>query len=69
MRIVFESSEAARAGVNVVERYGFSAVIDDETLTTDCPALLAAPAILRSIGPEHVARMEVGDSDWRPSAS
>lgn len=59
MRIIFESSEAARAGLGVVEEYGFSAVVQDQTMTTDCPALLAAPAIMRGVGPERVERIEI----------
>ena len=60
MRIAFSSRAAARAAASIFEQYGFSAKQLDTEVVTDCPTLLAAPAIERSIGLEPVERIDVG---------
>src|SRR5579863_4233032 len=59
MRISFSNRVAARAAASLFEQYGFSAKQVDTEVLTDCPTLLAAPAIERSIGLELVERIEL----------
>jgi hypothetical protein len=59
MRISFSTPKAARAAVAILQQYGFSAEQDDRSVTTDCPTLLAAPAIERSIGLELVEHIDL----------
>ena len=59
MRISFSNRVAARAAANLFEQYGFSAKQIDTEVLTDCPTLLAAPAIERSIGLELVERIDL----------
>lgn len=60
MRIAFCSRTAARAAASILEQYGFSVKQLDREVLTDCPTLLAAPAIARSIGLELVERIDLG---------
>lgn len=50
MRVSFSSEVTARAARSVLEAYGYSAVQLGRELVTDCPTLLAVPAIKRSVG-------------------
>jgi hypothetical protein len=59
MRISFLSATAARAAANILEQYGFSARQNGHEVVTDCPTLLAAPAIERSIGLELIERIDL----------
>jgi len=59
MRISFSDRTAARAAATLHEQYGFSAEQVGFDVLTDCPTLLAAPAIARSIGLELVERIEL----------
>ncbi|HVV52910.1 MAG TPA: hypothetical protein VHO06_24830 [Polyangia bacterium] len=59
MRICFSTRAAARAAASIFEQYGFAAKQVDTEVLTDCPTLLAAPAIERSIGLELVERIDV----------
>jgi hypothetical protein len=60
MRISFSSATAAGAAARIFEQYGYRAEQHEKDVLTDCPALLAAPAIERTIGLELVERIEVG---------
>jgi hypothetical protein len=59
MRISFSHRVAARAAARIFEQYGFTAKQTDTEVFTDCPTLLAAPAIERSIGLELVERIDL----------
>jgi hypothetical protein len=59
MRISFSNSKAAWAAVTILEQYGFTALQEGNVVTTDCPTLLAAPAIERSIGLELVEAIDL----------
>lgn len=59
MRISFSNRVAARAAARIFEQYGFAATQTDREVFTDCPTLLAAPAIERSIGLELVERIDL----------
>jgi hypothetical protein len=58
MRISFSTTSAARAAAAILEQYGFSANQSGKEVVTNCPTLLAAPAIERSIGLELVEGIE-----------
>jgi hypothetical protein len=60
MRISFSNATAAGAAARILEQYGYRAEQVGKEVLTDCPALLAAPAIERTIGLELVERIEVG---------
>jgi hypothetical protein len=62
MRISFSSVSAARAAASILEQYGFSARQNGVEVVTDCPTLLAAPAIERSIGLELIERIDITGS-------
>jgi hypothetical protein len=68
MRISFSSSIAARAAARILEQYGFTARQEESEVVTDCPTLLAAPAIERSIGLELIERLERTDDADQPAA-
>jgi hypothetical protein len=69
MRIIFESPADARAGSAIVEQYGFTSTVEEKTLTTSCPPLLAAPEIVRRLGPERIARIDIGPLAGRGPAN
>jgi hypothetical protein len=52
MRISFSSTIIANAAVNILEQYGFLTTQTGSDVLTNCPTLLAAPAIERGIGLE-----------------
>jgi hypothetical protein len=60
MRISFSSAMAAGAAARILEQYGYRVEQQGKDVLTDCPTLLAAPAIERSIGLELVERIDVG---------
>jgi hypothetical protein len=59
MRISFSNTTAAGAAARILEQYGFSVRQTGREVVTDCPTLLAAPAIERSIGLELVERIDL----------
>lgn len=59
MRVSFSSMTAARGAVRVLEAYGYSATQIGQDVLTDCPTLLAVPAIERSIGLELIERLDL----------
>jgi hypothetical protein len=69
MRISFSTPGAARAAVAILEQYGFSANQTGKDVVTNCPTLLAAPAIERSIGLELVEGIEFSTGAPRNGAS
>jgi hypothetical protein len=57
LRITFSSETAARAAVKTIERYGYAATATGSVVRTNCPPLLAVPAVGRDDGlhqMEHV---------------
>ncbi|HVV50903.1 MAG TPA: hypothetical protein VHO06_14650 [Polyangia bacterium] len=59
MRISFLSDTAARAAVTIIEKYGYAATAVGTTVWTDCPALLAVPAIGRDVGLDRVEKVQL----------
>jgi hypothetical protein len=58
MRISFSSATAAGAAARILAQYGYWTEQVGKDVVTDCPTLLAAPAIERSIGLELVERID-----------
>ena len=69
MRISFTTTSAAHAAVSILEQYGFSANQSGKEVVTNCPTLLAAPAIERSIGLELVEGIEFSNGGSRSGTS
>jgi len=65
MRISFSTASAARAAASIFEQYGFTASQTGKDVVTNCPTLLAAPAIERSIGLELVEGIEFSNGTHR----
>ena len=58
LRVSFSSMTTARAAVHVLEAYGYSAKQCGGDVVTDCPTLLALPAIQKRVGFAEVERLE-----------
>ena len=63
MRVSFASMTAARAAVSVLEAYGYSARQVGKDVVTDCPALLAVPAIQKRVGLAEVERLQLTEGN------
>lgn len=63
MRVAFSSESTARAARNVLEAYGYSAEQIGCQLVTDCPALLAVPAIEHRVGLAAVEHVDLAGGD------
>ena len=50
LQIAFSNETAARAAVKTIERYGYAAGATGALVRTDCPPLLALPALEREVG-------------------
>jgi hypothetical protein len=59
LRVSFSSMTAARAAVNALEAYGYSARQLGRAVVTDCPTLLAIPAIQKRVGLAEIERLEL----------
>ena len=59
LRVSFSTMTTARAAVNVLEAYGDSATQFDCDVVTDCPTLLAIPAIQQRIGFAEIERLDL----------
>jgi hypothetical protein len=59
MRVLFSSMGAARAAVSVLEAYGYSAKQLGREVVTDCPTLLAVPAIQKGVGLANVDHIDL----------
>ena len=69
MGISFTTANAARAAASILEQYGFTASQSGKDVVTNCPTLLAAPAIERSIGLELVEGIEFSNGAPRNGTS
>jgi len=49
----------ARAAVNVLGAYGYSAKQSGRDVVTDCPTLLAVPAIQKRVGFAEIERLDL----------
>jgi hypothetical protein len=50
MQITFRNEAAATAAVKIINRYGYAASARGSVVLTDCPPLLALPAVARGVG-------------------
>jgi hypothetical protein len=62
LRVSFSSMTTARAAADVLEAYGYSARQVGRDVVTDCPTLLALPAIQNRVGFAEVERPRL---EWR----
>ena len=60
LRVSFSSMTTARAAVNVLEAYGFSAKQFGRDIVTDCPTLLAVSTIQKRLGFAEIERLDLG---------
>jgi hypothetical protein len=63
MRVSFSSATMAQAAVKVLETYGYSAMQLGRDVVTDCPTLLAVPAIQKRVGLAEVERLDLTGRD------
>jgi hypothetical protein len=63
MKISFSSDSAARAAVTIIEKYGYTAAVVGTLVCTDCPGLLAVPAISRAVGLHRVENVQFAGGD------
>jgi hypothetical protein len=61
MRITFSNDKAAQAAVRVLEQYGYAATPRGPAVMTDCPPLLAVPAVHRSIGFDQIETLNLAE--------
>ena len=59
LRVSFSTMTTARAAVNVLEAYGYSAKQFGCDVVTDCPTLLAIPAIQKRVGFAEIERLDL----------
>ena len=62
MRVTLSSMTAARSVRTVLESYGYSAKQVGRDVLTDCPTLLALPAIERQVGLAAIDRLDLMNS-------
>jgi hypothetical protein len=65
MRITFANETAARAAVKIIERYGYEASAHGRVVWTDCPPLLAVPAVGRDLGLQQMQEVNLEASHLR----
>lgn len=59
MRVSFSSATIAQAAAGVLAAYGYLAEQVGTDVVTDCPALLAVPAIAKRVGLGEVAQIDL----------
>ena len=59
MRVTLSTMTAARSVRTVLESYGYSAKQVGRDVLTDCPTLLALPAIERQVGLAAIDRLDL----------
>jgi hypothetical protein len=59
MRVSFSNTNLAGIAVGVLEAYGYSATQIGTSVLTDCPTLLAVPAIAKHVGLAEIEGVDV----------
>lgn len=59
MRISFSNEATARAAVAVLEHYGYQATPQGATVETECPPLLAVPAVGNAVGLHQIEKVHI----------
>jgi hypothetical protein len=61
LRVSFSSVSKASAAVDAFAAYGYSAERHGRQVVTDCPPLLAIPAIQKQVGFGDIERLDLND--------
>jgi hypothetical protein len=69
MRVSFSSPATARAAASVLEAYGYSASLEGAQVVTDCPTLLAVPAIQKRVGLAEIEQLDLTGGRPTPAAA
>jgi hypothetical protein len=69
LRVSFSTMTAARAAVNVLEAYGYSAKQLGCDVVTECPTLLAIPAIQKRVGFAEIERLDLSGGKLSPEST
>jgi hypothetical protein len=69
LRVSFSTMTTARAAVNVLEAYGYSAKQCGCDIVTDCPTLLAVPAIQKRVGFGEIERLDLSGAPSFPEST
>jgi hypothetical protein len=59
LRVSFSTMTTARAAADVLEAYGYSTKQFGRDVVTDCPTLLAVPAIQKRVGFAEIERLDL----------
>ena len=68
LRVSFSTMTTARAAVHVLEAYGYSAKQSGCDVVTDCPTLLAIPAIQKRVGLAEIERLDLSGATSFPES-
>ena len=68
LRVSFSSESKARAAVDAFAAYGYSARRSGRHVVTDCPPLLAIPAIQKRVGFAEIERLDLNGRSESPDA-
>jgi hypothetical protein len=60
MKISFSDEAVAQAAIRIFESYGYHAQLSGNDVVTDCPALLAAPVLEKTVGLDAIERLDIG---------
>jgi hypothetical protein len=69
LRVSFSTMTTARAAVHVLEAYGYSARQSGCDVVTDCPTLLAIPAIQKRVGFGEIERLDLSGATSFPGST
>ena len=69
LRVSFSSVSNASAAVEAFEGYGYSAERSGRQVVTDCPPLLAIPAIQKRVGFAEIERLDLNGRSDSPAPS
>jgi hypothetical protein len=69
LRVSFSTMTTARAAVNALEAYGYSAQQSGCDVVTDCPTLLAIPAIQKRVGFGRIERLDLSGATSFPEST
>ena len=69
LRVSFSTMTTARAAVNVLEAYGYSSKQFGCDVVTDCPTLLAIPAIQKRVGFGEIERIDLSGATSFPGST
>lgn len=65
MRLSFSNEDTARVAAAVLEQYGYHARPQGAAIETECPALLAVPAVGNAVGLHQIEEIHVAAASHR----